>query len=361
MREYDCLIVGSGPAGLAAAFGILEANPKASILLLERDRVSSGGLRNDCKMNFTWPIGFPQEYWPREIAEQYLSRTESFLQPTIMGQTNLSTYQKRASRIGVELLMIRQSHLGTDGGLKLINRLLERLASLGVEIALEESLVSIDRASKTALTEKRSARYDQLIVAPGRHGFDFLRRFMRDNCIDYTDNSIDVGVRVETKIENYPIVRDYYDPKFIFPERTRTFCTNSGSAHVVQERYTAGNGQVYYSVNGHAWSSERKPNGLVNFAVLRSVEFTEPLASGQDYAEFLAQLAMLTGGGHPIMQRIGDFRLGKRTTSGGLNEDLYDFEPSLASCTPGDISLAMPAKFLRSIWKALKQLYTIVP
>jgi uncharacterized FAD-dependent dehydrogenase len=361
MREYDCLIVGSGPAGLAAAFGILEANPKASILLLERDRVSSGGLRNDCKMNFTWPIGFPQEYWPREIAEQYLSRTESFLQPTIMGQTNLSTYQKRASRIGVELLMIRQSHLGTDGGLKLINRLLERLASLGVEIALEESLVSIDRASKTALTEKRSARYDQLIVAPGRHGFDFLRRFMRDNCIDYTDNSIDVGVRVETKIENYPIVRDYYDPKFIFPERTRTFCTNSGSAHVVQERYTAGNGQVYYSVNGHAWSSERKPNGLVNFAVLRSVEFTEPLASGQDYAEFLAQLAMLTGGGHPIMQRIGDFRLGKRTTSGGLNEDLYDFEPSLASCTPGDISLAMPAKFLRSIWKALKQLDTIVP
>lgn len=361
MREYDCLIVGSGPAGLAAAFGILEANPRASILLLERDRVSSGGLRNDCKMNFTWPIGFPQEYWPREIAEQYLSRTESFLQPTIMGQTNLSTYQKRASRIGVELLMIRQSHLGTDGGLKLINRLLERLASLGVEIALEESLVSIDRASKTALTEKRSARYDQLIVAPGRHGFDFLRRFMRDNCIDYTDNSIDVGVRVETKIENYPIVRDYYDPKFIFPERTRTFCTNSGSAHVVQERYTAGNGQVYYSVNGHAWSSERKPNGLVNFAVLRSVEFTEPLASGQDYAEFLAQLAMLTGGGHPIMQRIGDFRLGKRTTSGGLNEDLYDFEPSLASCTPGDISLAMPAKFLRSIWKALKQLDTIVP
>lgn len=361
MREYDCLIVGSGPAGLATAFGILEANPNASILLLERDRVSSGGLRNDCKMNFTWPIGFPQEYWPREIAEGYLSRTESFLQPTIMGQTNLSTYQKRASRIGVELLMIRQSHLGTDGGLKLINRLLERLASLGVEIALEESLVSIDRTAKTALTEKRSVRYDQLIVAPGRHGFDFLRRFMRDNGIDYTDNSIDVGVRVETKIENYPIVSDYYDPKFIFPERTRTFCTNSGSAHVVQERYTAGNGQVYYSVNGHAWSSERKPNGLVNFAILRSVEFTEPLASGQDYAEFLAQLAMLTGGGHPIMQRIGDFRLGKRTTSGGLNEDLYDFEPSLASCTPGDISLAMPAKFLRSIWKALKQLDTIVP
>jgi hypothetical protein len=27
------------------------------------------------------------------------------------------------------------------------------------------------------------------------------------------------------------------------------------------------------------------------------------------------------------MQRIGDFRLGKRTTRDGLNDDLYDFEP----------------------------------
>ena len=50
-----------------------------------------------------------------------------------------------------------------------------------------------------------------------------------------------------------------------------------------------------------------------------------------------------------------------RTTREGLNDDLYDFIPSLSSCTPGDISLAMPAKFLRSIWKALKQLDTIVP
>lgn len=361
MQHFDCVIVGSGPAGLASAFGVLESRPQAKILLLERSRISSGGLRNDCKMNFTWPIGFPSEYWTREIAAGYLFRTEDFLQPAIMAQTNLSMYQKRAERIGVELLMVRQSHLGTDGGLKLIKELIKRLQTAGVEVSLEEEFVSIDRASKIAVTDKRSVGYDQLIVAPGRHGFDFLRQFMRANEIEYTDNSIDVGIRVETKIENYPIVRDYYDPKFLFPERTRTFCTNSGAAQVVQEQYTAANGQPYYSVNGHAWSSDREANGLVNFAVLRSVEFTRPLASGQDYAEFLAQLAMLTGGGHPIMQRIGDFRLGKRTTKEGLNEDLYNFAPSLASCTPGDISLAMPAKFLRSIWKALKQLDTIVP
>lgn len=361
MQTYDCVIVGSGPAGLAAAFELLSCKCDARILLLEREKVSSGGLRNDCKMNFTYPIGFPTEYWDPDTAARYLERTEDFLAPQILPQKNLVTYQKRAARIGVDLLMIRQSHLGTDGGLRLIKELLARLGSAGVEICLEEELLTIERNSKTARTSKREIVYDQLVVAPGRHGFDFLRHFMRDNDISYSDNSIDVGVRVETRIEHYPIVTDYYDPKFIFPERTRTFCTNSGAAHVVQEKYTATSGQTYYSVNGHAYSHEKEPNGLVNFAVLRSVEFTEPLASGQDYAEFLASLAMLTGGGHPIMQRIGDFRLGKRSTAEGMTGDLYDFEPSLRSCTPGDIGLAMPSKFLRSIWKALKQLDTIVP
>jgi len=361
MTIYDIIIVGSGPAGLGAAFELLSVKPDAKILLLEREKVSSGGLRNDCKMNFTWPIGFPSEYWERDNSSRYLARVEEFLKPEILPQKNLTTYQKRATRIGVELLMIRQSHLGTDGGLRLIRELLAQLSAAGVEVCLEEEFLSADRRTKTARTNMREVGYDQLIVAPGRHGFDFLRRFMKENEIPYTDNSIDVGVRVETRIEHYPIVRDYYDPKFIFPERTRTFCTNSGAAHVVQEKYVAANGQTYYSVNGHAYSHEKPSNGLVNFAVLRSVEFTQPLASGQDYAEFLASLAMLTGGGHPIMQRIGDFRMGKRTTHEGLNDDLYDFEPSLPSCTPGDISLAMPAKFLRSIWKALKQLDTIVP
>ncbi|HDQ13892.1 MAG TPA: pyridine nucleotide-disulfide oxidoreductase, partial [Sediminispirochaeta sp.] len=162
--------------------------------------------------------------------------------------------------------------------------------------------------------------------------------------------------------EHYPIVADYYDPKFYFPGKVRTFCTNSGNAFVVQERYETEHKEVYHSVNGHAFSKKRgQGNGLVNFAMLKTVRLTEPLASGQQFAEILGLQAMLLGGGKPLRQRVGDFRLGKRSKEDTFNADLYDFEPTLRSSCPGDVSLAVPAKILRDIWKSMKLLDTIVP
>lgn len=361
MDKFNCIIVGTGPAGLGCAFELLEKSPSIKILMIDSSKISSGGLRNDCKMNFTFPVGFPYDYWNKEKADYYLDKIEKLLKPQILEKMKVDTYENRANKIGVKLLKIRQSHLGTDGGVKLIHELISLLQKNGVTISFEESLTSTNKTKHIAITNKRKIEYDSLVVAPGRHGFDFLRNFMSETGIKYSDNSIDVGIRIETKQENYPIVADYYDPKFFFNERVRTFCTNSGSAHVVQEKYTTSDGHIYYSVNGHAYSNKMKPTGLVNFAMLRSVDFTEPLASGQDYAEYIGQLAMLTGGGHPIMQRVGDYRLRKRSTENSINTDLYDFEPTLKSATPGDISLAMPAKFLQSIWKAMKRLDTIIP
>ena len=361
MLRYDYVIVGTGPTGLSASFELSSRAPAARILLIDKAPVSSGGLRNDCKMNFTYPIGFPMDYWPRELAESYLGRVTDFLAPQLMERRNVAAYRHRSEKIGVELLDIRQSHLGTDGGLKLIGKLTDDLRGRGVDLSLGETVTELDPSRRVLITDRREIEYGAALIAPGRNGFDFLRKLMDRLSIPFSDNSIDVGLRIETREERYPIVRDYYDPKFLFPERVRTFCTNSRSAHVVKERYQTANGETYFSVNGHAWSSDRSANGLVNFAILRSVEFTEPLASGQDFAEMLGLQAMLVGGGKPLMQRVGDFRLGKRSKREGFTGDLADFEPTLSDCTPGDISLVMPAKFLRSIWKALKQLDTIVP
>lgn len=362
MDNYDVIIVGTGPAGMGAAFSLIEKKKGAKILMLDKKPFSTGGMRNDCKMNFTFPIGFPLEYWEENIANKYLDEVTRFLKPVFLPKKNIDMYKNRSTRLGCSLLDIKQTHLGTDGGLELIKKLQKELDEKGVTLSLGEEMLEIDNRKKVIKTDKREIGYKTILIAPGRQGFHFLQNVMRMLGISYIDNIVDIGIRVETRLEHYPIVKDYYDPKFYFKEKVRTFCTNSGNAHVVKEKYATARGDIWYSVNGHAFKQdESRNNGLVNFAILKTVRFTEPLASGQEFAEHLGLLATLMGGGKPLMQRVGDFRLGSRSKTSTFNNDLYDFKPSLADCCPSDISLAMPSKILRYIWSAMKNLDTIVP
>jgi len=361
MKKYDCIIVGTGPAGLGAAFHLKNQKPALKILMIDKEKLSTGGLRHDCKMNFTFPVGFPFDCWSKKQADYYLRMVIDRLEPEFKQTIELETYKRRAKRLDVDLLDIRQSHLGTDGGLQLINRLMEEIAEHKIDVGLGETVSDVDSAAQRIITNHREINYKELILAPGRGGFRFLQHVMSKAGVPFIDNIVDIGIRIETREERFTIVKDYYDPKFNFPGRVRTFCTNSGAAYVVKEPYQTKDGREYYSINGHAYSKSRPRNGLVNFALLKTVTLTEPLASGQEFAEMLGCQAMLLGGNKPLMQRVGDFRLGKRSEAKTFYGDLYDFEPTLNDCTCGDISLATPAKILRPIWNSMKLLDTIVP
>jgi len=355
MQKFDVVIIGSGPAGLGAAFELVE-NSSLRILMVDRGRISSGGLRNDCKQNYTFPVGFPHEYWVRGQADELLSICERHLSPEINSKSNISMYRERAAQLNVELLDIRQAHVGTDRASALIGGLIKRLEDAGVEVRLEYEALSVDCEKRVLVSEGEEVGFDSIVIAPGRAGSAWLQKLMSASGVRFVDNTVDIGVRVEAHEANYRIVNDYYDPKFLFPDKVRTFCTNSGCAHVVREKY-----EHYYSVNGHSLSRSNAPNNLVNFAMLRTVQLTDPVVSGQHFADILGQMAMQLSGGQPMMQRVGDFRSGKRSKSETFNHDLYDFKPTLSGATPGDISLAMPSKILRNIWSSLKRLDTIVP
>ena len=116
---YDVIIIGTGPAGLGAAFHLADERPGLDILMVDKAKMSTGGLRNDCKQNYTFPIGFAGEYWSREEAEEILPVVRKHLQPRIMEKNNLSNYRKRAEQVGVSLLDVKQAHVGTDGALQL--------------------------------------------------------------------------------------------------------------------------------------------------------------------------------------------------------------------------------------------------
>lgn len=358
---YDCIIVGSGPAGLGAALQLNDAQPRLRILVIDRASRSTGGLRNDCKMNFTYPVGFPSDCWTKAQAECCLARVEQRLEPCLLAANDLSRYRQRAERLQVRLLDIRQCHLGTDGGLRLIKRLMANLERRGIAVSLGETVTGVGLTGQFITTDRREIGFRDLMLAPGRGGFRFLQEIMHGAGIPYLDNVVDIGIRIEMLEERYPIVRDCYDPKFYFPGGVRTFCTNSGAAYVVRERYTAPDGARYFSLNGHAYSHAHDSSGLVNFALLKTVTLTQPLASGQEFAEMLSRQAMLLGGGAPLMQRVGDFRLGQRSKPETFTGDLFDFAPSLAGCAAGDISLAVPGRIMRNLWTAMKLLDTIIP
>ena len=356
--DYDIIIIGTGPGGLGAAFHLTDKPTGRSILMIDREKVCSGGLRNDCKQNYTYPIGFAVEQWTREEAERLLPAVERHLRPEIKPRQNLEVYRRRAERLGVSLLDIRQAHVGTDRSRQLIGRLRAELEQRGVVFSLEREVTDVfddDRGTGVVIAGADTLLARKVIVAPGRKGFGFLQQVMERLGVDYVDNVVDVGIRIETTAANYSIVRDYYDPKFHFPDAVRTFCTNSGNARVVLERY-----QDFSLVNGHAFSAAQAPNNLVNFALLKTIGLMDPVRSGQKMAAFLGRLANEIGGGQPLMQRIGDFRMGKRSTAETFNQDLYAFAPS-CPVTAGDLGLAVPAKIMRHIWAALKKLDNIVP
>lgn len=357
MRSYRVIIIGTGPAGLGAAYYLAE-HGVSDVLVLDRSRVCTGGLRNDCKQNYTYPVGFPEDLWTREEAGELLGVVASHLEPEYEKHGGIEQYARRAEKLGVEMPVIRQSHVGTDRSPDLIRRLIAGLERRGVALELETEVESVDHAAKQISVAAGGDRigFENLVIAPGRAGYEWLQRCMNGMGVEYSDNVVDVGIRVEAREENFPIVRDYYDPKFLFPNRVRTFCTNSGAAFVVREKY-----RNYYSVNGHALSRQRPSNGLVNVAMLKTITLTDPVVSGHQFADALGQMAMRLSGDRPMMQRVGDFRMGKRSKESTFNDDLYDFEPTLKSATPGDISLAVPSKILRDIWRSLKMLDTIVP
>jgi uncharacterized FAD-dependent dehydrogenase len=244
--------------------------------------------------------------------------------------------------------------VGTDNSKALINRLYAGLKDRGVCFVFDCEVAPGDLHQKKIIyCAGNWIKYKYLIIAPGRKGFGFLQETMDRSGIGYIDNEIDVGWRIETKRKNYPIIEDIYDPKFYFPEQhVRTFCTNSGAAYVVQERY-----REYASVNGHSLSDEATPNGMVNFAMLHTIKLEDPVVGGQRYLAILGKSATQLGAGFPITQTLGDLK----TYTRSREESFKDIQRTLKKSVPGNICYTIPFKIFLNLWEAYKRLASLMP
>ncbi len=375
MHTYNVLIIGSGPAGLFAAIW-LERLGVDGIAVVDRKAYPAGGLLNDGKLNFDYRLGMDlnalqidsetARHWI-EVIKPYFTRFPQCRQVTVVDENpRIEILRGVAEEQGVQFIAPEQWHWGTDHGKSVVDYLRSHLKKttllLGTEVL---SIVkSCDgRFDVICRTHRKEVIYSAgvILAAPGRSGAYWLRDVADKMEVSHHFGPIDVGIRVELNRRFYDAVTDHvYDPKFIFNtsrhgDKVRTFCTNPGG-RVRAEDYWG-----FKLVNGDALSGRKTDN--TNFALINTVSLTKPFSDTTEYGRMIAKQFFLLGGGRPIVQRVGDFREGRRSSRSTFNSSTRHFGLCKATfnATPGDITLGMPARIIDNLWESLKKLDKIVP
>lgn len=391
---YNVAIIGAGPAGIFTALEIMKLKPDWKVILVEKGKKiekrkcflregqrtcpncktcgllcgwGGAGAFSDGKLTLTPDVGgHLVDYMPRKDVEELIDYTDKiyldFGATEIIYGTNKEDFAKIAHEATLAELKLIHSpvrHLGTERSLDVLKNMQDFLSDK-ITILNEEAvdkLIVENEQVKGFTTKKGQTIYaEYIIIAPGREGADWLTAEFAANKIGMVSNAVDIGVRVELPAPVFePITEKLYESKFIynsptFGDEVRTFCMNP-YGEVVSENYSG-----ILTVNGHSYATKRTEN--TNFALLVSEKFTEPFKEPIAYGQHIARLANMLAGG-VLVQRFGDLLEGKRSTPERIKASTIT--PTLTSATPGDLSLVLPYRQLKSIIEMLYALDKIAP
>lgn len=400
MKQYDVVIVGAGPAGLFCAYELVENNKNLKILLIDKGKraenrvcpmnkykteckncnpcgILSGyggaGTFSDGKLNFIPKLGKSDlfKYMSESEAYNLIDDTEEILNKFGMDAevypSNLQEANAIKNKVSIEgqrLLIIKQKHLGSDHLPKYITNFTNYLEKAGVTILENADVTDIESIKEkehiiayTVNKVQDKVKGKNIVIAPGRTGAKWIQELAEKYKLPYNSLSIEIGVRVEVRKEIMEkICNVIYDPTIFIKTKTygdeiRTFCTNPGG-FVSKENYYG-----YICVNGHSLKEVKSNN--TNFAFITKVTLTEPVTNTREYGESIARIANVLGDSKPIIQRLRDLRIGRRSEWSKINKGFI--EPTLKDCVAGDLALILPYRTLTNILDGLEQLDKIIP
>jgi uncharacterized FAD-dependent dehydrogenase len=393
-KKYDVIIVGGGPAGIFAALELVPADLK--ILLIEEGRdidkrqcpardtglpcppctpcnlvcgLGGAGAFSDGKLTLTSKVGGRLPSYLGEDQTEALIKyvDEVYLKfgapDKLYGiGKKVDGLRRQADLAGLKLVPVPIRHLGTDhcrlvlkGMWDYLNpRLESRLRTAVASITVEKGKV------KGVTTEAgESFTCDYLILAPGREGADWLAKEAERLKLTMHNNPVDLGVRVEVPAAVMaPLTDVLYESKLEFlsmrfDDRVRTFCMCPGGEVIME---STGGCDPVITVNGHSYAERKTEN--TNFALLVSTAFTKPFNQPIAYGRYLARLANILSGG-VLLQRLGDLMEGRRSTPERIERGLT--KPTLKNATPGDLSFALPYRYLTDLVEMLQAMDKLVP
>lgn len=391
------LIIGAGPSGIFTAIELLKNKADAKITIVEQGHAiekricpknrslecvhckpycnitsgfSGAGAFSDGKLSLSYEVGgwLPDLLGPDRVQELINYTDKIYLEfgasTEVAGAEeteDIKEIRKSATIAGLKLINCPVRHLGTEMAHKLYLSIEKYLQDNGVEILFDhncEELIIENGQCLGAIVEGKKLLADEIIVATGRKGADWLDKMCRKNNIKREAGVVDVGVRVEVRNEIMEKVnKALYEAKLVgyplpFKNKVRTFCQNPGG-FVAQENYD----NNLALVNGHSFKELKSNN--TNLAILCSHRFTYPFDDPIAYAKKIGEMLNMLGDGHILVQRLGDIRAGKRTWPEELTET--NLSSTLKDAVAGDITSGIPYRTMICILNFIEQLDKVVP
>jgi uncharacterized protein len=391
VKKYDVAIIGGGPAAIYAGWEFSVKYPDVSVLILEEGHpvdkrfcplaagkvdhclrcvpcaimrgFGGAGAFSDGKYNFTTEFGgWLPDYLPKKTVMDLIDYVDSINcsngAPGETFTTKNSSIRRKALAYDLHLLNGKVRHLGTENNLQIMENIYQKLRQK-VDILCDTKVESFRKEGETFCLETTAGQFtsDYLIAAPGRAGAEWFTEQGRKLGLSFTNNAVDVGVRVEVPALVFKHITDeVYEAKLQYRTKqyndlVRTFCMNP-NGYVVAE-----NTDGIVTVNGHSYADPKLQSENTNFALLVSNKFTEPFKEPHQYGKRIASFSNLLGGG-VLLQRFGDLIKGRRTNERRLAKSFT--RPTL-SATPGDLSLVLPKRQLDDIIEMIYALDKIAP
>ena len=390
--KYDIIIIGAGPGGIFAAYELEKLNQNLKIAVFESghalnkrtcpidgDKIKScikcktcsimsgfggAGAFSDGKYNITNDFGGSlHEHIGKKLALELMQYVDELNmkfggEGTKMYSTAGSKFKKTCMQNKLNLLEAKVRHLGTDINYVVLQNFYNNLKDK-IDFYFDTPVTALKQTINgfKVLTKKGEFECDKCIASVGRSGSHWMETVCEELKIPTKSNRVDIGVRVELPAPIFSHLTDeLYESKIVyrtekFEDAVRTFCMNPNGI-VVNENT---NGIV--TVNGHSYEDGDKKTDNTNFALLVAKHFSEPFKDSNGYAESIARLSNMLGGG-VMIQRFGDLIRGRRSTAKRIEEN--SFAPTL-SATPGDLSLVLPKRILDGIIEMIYALDKVAP
>lgn len=390
--NYDVIIIGAGPGGIFTAYELVHNNPGIQVAVFEAGQmlhkrkcpidgqkvkacihckscsIMSGfggaGAFSDGKYNITNDFGGTlYEHIGKQKALELMHYVDKINmdfggQGTKLYTTAGTKFKKICMQNDLHLLDASVRHLGTDINYVVLERLYGYLQDK-VDFYFNSPVDSIHIIENGYKVDSMGNSYTgtKCVVSVGRSGSKWMEKICKDLQIPTQSNRVDIGVRVELPAEVFSHLTDeLYESKIVYRtekygDRVRTFCMNPKGS-VVSENVGG-----IITVNGHSYEDPEKQTANTNFALLVAKHFSEPFKDSTGYAESIARLSNMLGGG-VIVQRFGDLIRGHRSTPKRIEES---FTTPTMSATPGDLSLVLPKRILDGIIEMIYALDKIAP